>query len=69
MSMKTKEKQRAKRLDLDRTYCASHVCENACGRKPPPDIWEIARKKKIPVRWAYFCGNGGTKETGEQHAY
>lgn len=46
---------------LDKTYCASPNCINACGCKASPEVEEaIAKAKYSRVAYAYFCGGEPT---------
>lgn len=41
---------------LDKTYCASPNCKNACERKPTKELIEYMEKNITRVAFAYFCG-------------
>ncbi len=44
----------------DTTFCASSNCKDECGRKPPPDLEQQARRwwggDGAPIAYSYFCG-------------
>jgi len=39
----------------DRTYCASPNCKNECGRKMTDLEKQEAKRRDLPVSYAYFC--------------
>ena len=41
-------------INLDKTYCASPDCVNACGRKLPDNVSQELLNR---IWLGYFCGN------------
>lgn len=40
----------------DRTYCISPNCKGECGKKLTDEERKRAEKSKLPISYAYFCG-------------
>lgn len=40
----------------DRTFCASRVHKHTCGRELTQKDKDAAGEMKLPIAWAYFCG-------------
>ncbi len=43
------------RVFMDRCWCASTNCKNACKRQLPPDLLKRAQELDSLLEFAYFC--------------